>query len=122
MFKRKLAVLIAVMFLCGCAGMTWQQTTVTSYEAVGSTLTQAVQSYKTLKAAGMISADQDAQFKSAYGKVYASYQLAGNALSVAVSAADPAAAKTAMDSYQKVMLALPQLAIDLLNLVNSFQK
>lgn len=122
MRKIRVFIVLALMVaLLGCQGMSWQNKAVTSYEGVGITIKQVIDSYRELKTAGLITPVQDAQFWNAYTKVYYAYQSAGSSLSVAITATDPQMAKDAMAAYEKAVLELPQLVSDVYKLVMSFK-
>jgi hypothetical protein len=78
-------------FLSACA--TTQQTesvAVTSYQATGSVLSQVHASAVALKAAGKLSAAQEAQFNTIYAQAVTAYKALGDALILAIETTDAA--------------------------------
>jgi hypothetical protein len=84
-------VLVILAFMAGCASMgatntTQTNTAVTSFEAVGTTLTTLFNQEAAMVKANQITAAQDAQFQAMYTQAYNGYQALGSAMQTAITA------------------------------------
>jgi len=115
------AVLMALLLMAGCAqfgatNTTKTNTAVTSFEAVGTTLTTLYNQEAAMVKANQITAAQDAQFQGLYRNAYNGYQALGAAMQTAITATGTNQAN-AQAQVNTLMAELPGLVAAVSNFV-----
>ena len=118
--KSVLCVCLALLCIAASAtaGLS-RETRTTTYEGSGNTLQSVVETYQRLEP--QLTAEQKKKFKEAYDGICDAYQTAGILLTSVMEAADPVSAHTALVSYQRIMVELPNMINKIERLVLGFK-